>query len=245
MGDLWPTDTRVADNQAEQDIVQRIAAKLQQDLAKARRPQGQGRRGIRLVAQQFGDLTTDQRAWQPGQGTPPLAHERAQPSPLGGDAMDPLLARQCGFILDGSRRYSLEEASTWLQRVFGDNIELRCAAKSRLSQLGVLRESLKPARVPAELKQLKERMPRERAEEATVTRPLTLQQRLQGLRDQIEALLDEADDEGDEENEGDGWCDPRRQDMRAAAAPRTDSRGVLINAAGAPVTLRSNPYPAA
>jgi len=84
-------------------------------------------------------------------------------------------------------------------------------------------------------------MRRDQAEEATRSRPLTLQQRLQGLKRQIEALLEEGqDDEGDEEN-GD-WQDPRSQDLRARAEPRTDSRGVLINAAGQPITLRGRPY---
>jgi hypothetical protein len=239
MSDGRQHDDRVAQNQQEQDITRRLAQKLQHLDAPRRQPPHPRRTGWRLTAQQY-DLATDHREWQPGQGEPPLAHQRAQPTPVGQDVLDASLARRGGFDLRRRQPYALDEASRRLQQAFGEDISLRCAGKSRLAELGLLQDQSQPAAVPEELRQLKETMRRDAAQEATLNRRPSLQARLKALKSQLDQLLQDAGDEGDEAENGD-WHDPRSQDMRASAAPRTNRQGVLVNAAGQPLTLRSQP----
>jgi hypothetical protein len=236
-----------AQNAAEAEITRRLAEKLR-FLDSPRAPQG----GLRVQAEALG-LTTDAREWRRQGGTPPaLAHERPQPTPVGEDALDAPLERRAGFNLRRAAPYGLEEADRRLRAAFGDDLDLRCAGKARLAGLGLLRDGAKPADVPKEVRQLKQAIQRDMAEEATRPTPARgkpgLQERLQALKQQIEQLLD---DQGDaDEGEPGAWQDPRRQNYveaghgltLQAAAVRTDRRGRLVDATGKPLVLRSYPY---
>jgi hypothetical protein len=241
---MLPKDDRVSENRMELDIVQRVAAKLR-GLDAPRAPQG----GLRVEAEALG-LATDAREWRRG-GTPPaLATERPQPTPIGQDAMDVPLERAGGFHLRRGRPYTLQEASSRLQRAFGDDTTLKLAGKARLSALNLLQDDRKPSAVPEEIKRLKETIQRDQAEQATLNRRPSLQERLKALKTQLDQLLQDEGDDEDADAPGD-WRDPRSQDLRASAEdfsaisensrPRTNRRGVLIDAAGEPLTLRSQP----
>jgi hypothetical protein len=238
---MLPQDRQVDENAAQLDIVQRIAAKLQH-LDAPQRPPAQARRGIQVVAQtRDGRLLTDDQAWQPGQGVPPMAYElRQAPTPVGQDVLDASLERRGGFDLSGTRRYSLQDASTRLRHAFGEDISLRCAGKTRLAGLNLLLDHSRPADVPAEVRRLKEAIAVDQREEATRPRRPSLQQRLQALKDQLDQLLA---DQGDEGDEGD-WHDPRSQDLRASADPEPRGRKgtLIVDQSGRPATLRSQPY---
>jgi hypothetical protein len=255
MSDLRQHDDRVAQNAAEADITQRIAQKLAH-LDGAPRPPSQARRGIQVVAQtRDGRLLTDDRAWTPGQSAPPMAYEvRQAPTPVGQDVLDAALARRGGFDLRRRQPYALDEASRRLQQAFGEDIHLRAAGKARLAGLGLLQDHSRPADVPAEVRRLKQAIAVDQREEATRPRRPSLQARLKALKQQLDQLLNDQGDEDEDEGDTGDWQDPRGEDLRASAEeecrgaarrhshPRTNHRGVLINAAGEPITLRSQPY---
>src|ERR671930_139058 len=244
MSDLRQKDNLIQQNRDEQAITQCIAQKLAH-LDSARRPQGQPRRvGVRMVAQTYG-LQTDDREWKRDGSPAPLAHDRAQPAPVGADPLDATLERRAGFNLHRRERYSLQEASSRLREAFGDAIDLRGAAKQRLHELGLLQDNAKPAVVPEEFRQLKQAIQRQQAEEARPPRQRSLQERLLDLKRQIDALLEEGQDDGEGENSS-GWEDPRRKNYVEAgsgrtlktAKVRTDSRGRLVDRRGEPITIK-------
>lgn len=162
---------------------------------------------------------------------------------IGHDMLDPILTRG-GFDLHRREPYPLAEVDERLQRRFGDDVTLKAAAKERLGALGLLRENLRPSTVPVEVQQLKQAIRRDQAQEARPSRPPSLQARLQALQQQLAQLI--ADQGGEEdENEHDDWEDPRRQDYTLSASSpqgstrvRTNSRGILVDRAGKPITLR-------
>jgi hypothetical protein len=194
---MLPQDRRVDENATEQDITQRVAAKLQH-LDAPRRPQAQPRRvGARLRFEAYG-LQTDDAQVRPD-GTPRLASDNV--SPPYRDIMDNELVR-ARFVLDGSQRYSLAQADEMLQRRFGDDLVLRTACKTRLATLGLLSGD----------DGLTGRVPDPRILEARG-------QRQGDLRASAEDLP------------------PRGR----TGAVRTNRRGILIDAAGKPITLRSQP----
>jgi hypothetical protein len=236
---MLPQDRKVEENQTQLDIVQRIAAKLR-GLDAPRAPQG----GLRVEAEALG-LATDAREWRRG-GTPPaLATERPQPTPIGQDAMDVPLERAGGFNLRRSAPYPLAEADRRLQQAFGENLELRCAAKSRLSELALLQDDRKPSTVPEEVRRLKETMRRDAAQEATLNRRPSLQQRLQAIQEALAQLIQDQGEEDEEESPNGDWHDPRQQhySLSASSTPgstrvRTNAQGVIVDHAGTPIVLK-------
>jgi hypothetical protein len=130
------------ENELYMQTVRKIAAKIDAALATTPRPPAQPkarRTGWRMVAQQYGDLATDQAEVQPGAARP-VAQYR--------DQIDNELSR-ARFDLSGETTYTLAQADEMLQRRYGEDVTLKVACKQRLSALGLLADDAgRPGRVP-------------------------------------------------------------------------------------------------
>jgi hypothetical protein len=73
------------------------------------------------------------------------------------DSLDNILLR-AGFTLNGAQQYGLAQADEMLRRLFGADVQLRMAAKTRLATLHLLREGDAVASGPAASSHLLTRM---------------------------------------------------------------------------------------